>query len=76
MQLTESLTKEGFSSLDSDYRINRQTDDSNSMKPPLNDGPAGDSSNKPKVGFTSPPPTSHPSSRSAQSKGNMRGNGF
>lgn len=90
MQITESFKKDGFSSLDSDYRINpnvqgqfgnkqqsSSTDESSSTLKHTSDGNnAGDPSNKPIPGFTSPPPTSLPTQRSAPSKGNIRGNIF
>lgn len=77
MQITESLTKDGLPSLDSDYRINpnnpapfnqqSSTDEpSSSMKPPSSDADSI-------PGFTSPPPTSFPPPRSTPAKGNMRG---
>lgn len=79
MQITESLKKDNFSSMDSDYRINpnvpgkfdnkqqsSSTDESSStLKPSASDA---DSSNKPIPAFTNPPP------RSTSSKGNIRGN--
>lgn len=85
MQITESLTKDGFPKLDSDYRINPNvqgqfvnkqqsgsTDETSStMKASTSDG---DSSKRQIPEFTSPPPTSVHPPRSMPSKGNARGN--
>ncbi|KAG4073751.1 hypothetical protein HA402_000975 [Bradysia odoriphaga] len=74
MEITESLTKDGFPSLDSDYRINPNScSDGSANKSTGNDG---NNSNKPIPEFTSPPPTSLPPPRSTPTKGNTRGGHF
>lgn len=78
MQITESLRKDGFSPMDSDYRIQSQfvnKQQNSSADQSSSDGNStGDLSHKQMPEFTSPPPTSHPPPRSTQSKGNIRGN--